>query len=170
MKKKITVSAIFLLLVMLAWLFYVQVQNSLHCKNGLCIYLELEEPVFLNQPAQIKITIKTKEAKSNLRVFLSRPGDTSIFQPQREWIIDLEPNQPVVLTSTLIIPSGVEGWLGFSATAFDPAGSWITLAKDLRIKNGSVTVNPPPERNPGDKLIPEPAQTMPPDTSLHPTP
>ncbi|NUM43395.1 MAG: hypothetical protein HUU38_01725 [Anaerolineales bacterium] len=140
------------------------------CDNGICIEMELEEPVVIGQPAQITITVETEEAKENLWINVGQAGDVSVFQPTHEWHIDTQPDQPVVLTTTLNLTNDMEGWLGIVAIAFDPAGRYVSTDETLRIKDGIVTVNPPPERDIENKPIPEPPFPIPPDIPIKPTP
>jgi len=78
-------------------------------KNGLCIALELEEPVQMNEPVAVTITVQSEQdmASLPLNIWFSAP-DIVVIDGESKWTIDDSPERSGTLTATHSVAPGCQ--------------------------------------------------------------
>ena len=153
------------------------------CQGGLCIDLELTEPIYFNKAAPLTITVETEEDIPALEISLGTSDSDIVIAPQRKWIVDAKAGYPIVITSTVTFPE--EGYHTVIGGVTDTR-TWIVVEDSVSVYISQIggTVNPPQERTPGEPElvypitstimpgIPSPiaTPTFPPSPLAHPTP
>lgn len=160
-----------LLIVISLLLFACASPSSGTCdENGLCVDIELEEPIQMNEPVDVTIIVKSKENMSSLPIFLGASAPDILVDGENEWVVDLVDQEPVQLSTTIRFPSR-EGWYDVYATVLHPAGRVVRDYVPVRITTLGGTTYPESERTPGVPELIEPVTpTVSPEALLPGTP
>ncbi len=115
------------------------------CQNGVCVEVQLSEPIRFNEPVTVTITVETEQDEKDVQIGLSSTNPTVIFEGgPRPWMADTKAHQPSKFIRTIHFP------------APDRAG-------DLQISGGAKTWT---GAYSGDDVI---VYTTPEEASLDPT-
>jgi len=114
-----------LLLVSLTACAGVSAPSGGSCNKGLCVKVTAAEPVHMNEPVAVTITVTTDKDISGLQVSLSSypPALVEDGQDWQEkgvrWVVDAKANRPQVFTRKVRLPSS-EGVFSLTAGAYTP--------------------------------------------------
>mgnify|MGYP005826308975 CR=1 FL=1 len=75
------------------------------CKEGVCAELDITQPIVLNQPAEVTITISSTVDKPGLEITLVTNPVHVTFGPNSSWNFDAVANQSQVYKSTVTFTS-----------------------------------------------------------------
>jgi len=118
------------------------------CRHGVCIDLELAEPIGWNEPVTVTITVETEEDIQGLRVRLWFSDPDVLVEGEREWVVDAKAHTPMQFSTTIRFTE--EGYYSVHAGAQDFVGELLVQdAKDVRITTLGGTLNPPSEQELG---------------------
>ncbi|MCD4738582.1 MAG: hypothetical protein K8R89_04910, partial [Anaerolineae bacterium] len=141
-------------------------------KNGLCVDIELEEPIQMNEPVGVTIVVESKEDMSDLPIFLSSSNPDILVNEESEWIewiVDIKDREPMYFSATIQFPE--TGWYNVNASVLHPAGRVVRDTVPVRITALGGTAYPESERTPGIPAPVEPVTpTMSPEALLPDTP
>ena len=129
------------------------------CDGGVCIDLELAEPIRVNEPVQVTITVETQEDVPGLKISLWFSDPDIVVDGESIWVVDAKANVPMQFSTTIRFPRG-EGYYRVHAGAQDFVGQ--LLVQDVaRVRMTALggTLNPPSE---GDTRTPPVLPTVPP--------
>jgi hypothetical protein len=126
------------------------------CRGGICVDLELVEPIFLNEPVEVTITVETEEDILGLTIAAGSIDPTILVEGEHKWVVNAKAHTPLQLSTTIRFTK--EGYFNIHGSAYDPRkGSGVRDVERVRITPLGGTVNPPPEREPG---TPAPAKRL----------
>jgi hypothetical protein len=114
------------------------------CIEEFCVLLELSEPIALNQPFTATITVDPSEDFPDLEIsaFADRPN---VVFSQDHWTVSAVAGQPIVVTTTVTIPT--EGYFSIvgGASYFQ-----YTVADTIEVQmtQAGGTLDPEPYSNP----------------------
>lgn len=106
------------------------------CNQGLCVKIEVAEPIRWEEPLLVQITVTSKDDISNLGISLIyHEKEIVIEEPEKveqgevvwkgdrglDWRVSVKAGQPVVLTRKLRLPAR-EGLVELMASAITPQG------------------------------------------------
>ena len=129
-----------------------------NCSQGVCIKVQIAEPVRFNEPTAVTVTITTEQDISKLGVFLSfTDPDIVIIDGPQDWFVDTKANQSISFTRLIRFPE--EGYFNVIAGAVKPTLGPVKDSVSVHITRAGGTVNPPPERKPGTPAPAERADT-----------
>ncbi len=145
-----------------------------HCNQGLCVKIEVAEPVRWEESIRVTITVSSERDIRGLGIsLLSYPPAQITFEKAEfvtaggtRWATDIQANRPQHFDLSAHFP--LEGSYALIAQAYDPTVGMI-VADEVNIyltREGGV-VNPTPVVLPG---TPELAATVPPEWLLTPFP
>jgi parallel beta-helix repeat protein len=118
--------------------------------------LELVEPIFLNEPVEVTITVETEEDILGLTIAAGSIDPTILVEGEHKWVVNAKAHTPLQLSTTIRFTK--EGYFNIHGSAYDPRkGSGVRDVERVRITPLGGTVNPPPEREPG---TPAPAKRL----------
>lgn len=128
------------------------------CEGGLCIDVELTEPIRMNEPVPVTITVEsTEEDKQGLKVSLWFSAPDIQVDGEREWVVDLKAHTSMQFSTTIRFPAR-EGSYDVVAGALDyQHGRMVRDYVPVRITVLGGTLYPPSEFTPG---VPEPVTTI----------
>ena len=76
------------------------------CEGGLCIDVELTEPIRMNEPVPVTITVEsTEEDKQGLKVSLWFSAPDIQVDGESEWIVDLKAHTSMQFSTTIRFPA-----------------------------------------------------------------
>lgn len=132
------------------------------CQGGMCVHLQVREPVSLNTPVVISITVQTDEQIPGLEILVPDISSSVKLEGERRWTRDTPARQAIQVTSVLrftqeglwhIIVQAHDRRLG--SVVADDARIYITRAGGTVYYSGTpipITPGPLPTLAPG--LIP----------------
>lgn len=124
--------------------------GSGHCNQGICVKIQVAEPVQFNQPFEATMTVTSDKDVSKMPVAISSDApDMLIEGPQGwqtrvvEWEMDVSANRPVSVTKRLRLPREGSFYVFGSALALgehidDAVSVEITKAGGKVLKPGEV--------------------------------
>lgn len=144
------------------------------CNKGLCVKIEIVEPVHWGESIGVTITVSSERDIRGLGIsLLSYPPSQMTFEKAEfvteggaRWTTDIQANHPQHFGLSVYLP--LEGSYALIAQAYDPTTGMV-VANEIRIyltREGGV-VNPTPAVFSG---TPELVPTMPPERLLTPFP
>ncbi|RMD59998.1 hypothetical protein D6833_10595 [Candidatus Parcubacteria bacterium] len=151
------------------------------CNQGLCVKIEVAEPIRWGEPLLVQITVTSKDDISDLgisliytekRIVVEEAESTEqgevVWKGDRglDWKVSIKAGQPVVLTRKLHLPAR-EGLVELMASAITPQGLRAVDSVRIYLTREGGVVNPTPAALPG---TPELAATVPPEWLLTPFP
>jgi len=115
------------------------------CEGGLCVDIELAEPIRMNEPVPVTITVEsTEEDKQGLKISLWLSHPDVLVEGEREWTVDAKAHTPIQFST--MIRFAREGYYSAHAGVFEYQELMVQDAEDVRITALGGTLNPPPER------------------------
>ena len=151
------------------------------CNKGLCVKIEVVEPIRWEEPLLVQITVTSKDDVSNLGISLIyTENEIAVEEPEKaeqgevvwkgdrglDWRVSIKAGQPVVLKRKLHLPAR-EGLVELMASAITPQGLRAVDSVRIYLTREGGVVNPTPAVLPG---TPELVPTMPPELLLTPFP
>lgn len=139
------------------------------CEGGLCIDVELAEPIRMNEPVPVTITVEsTEEDKQGLKVSLWFSAPDIQVDGEREWVVDLKAHTSMQFSTTIRFPAR-EGSYDVIAGVLDyQHGRMVRDYVPVRITLLGGTLYPTSEFTPG---VPQPVYPLSsPPTSAPETP
>ena len=114
------------------------------CIEEFCVLIELSEPIALNQPFTAAITVNPYKDFPDLTIsaFADRPN---VVFSQDHWTVSAVAGQPIVVTTTVTIPT--EGYISIvgGASYFQYA---VADTIEMQMTQAGGTLNPEPYSNP----------------------
>ncbi len=151
------------------------------CNQGLCVEIEVVEPIRWGEPLLVQITVTSQDDISNLGISLMYPEkEIVVEEPEKveqgevvwkgdrglDWRVSVKTGQPIVLTRKLHLPAR-EGLVELMASAITPQGLRAVDSVRIYLTREGGIINPTPALLPG---TPELAATVPPEWLLTPFP
>ncbi len=143
------------------------------CEEGVCAEINIGQPIVLNQPADITITIRSTVDYPNLSIALHAVPSNVIFGPDSNWSYDAIANQSKEFHSEVTFTS--EGEYQVGAMVFTVGGLLLSNEERILITKDGVVINPTINPNPTSDLFlpstPQPeAMTATAQAEVTPTP
>lgn len=115
------------------------------CQGGLCVDVELAEPIGWNEPVPVTITVETEEDIPDLVVYLGfSDPDIVVVEGERKWVVDAKAQTPVRFSTAIRFPLR-EGYYDVIASAHDHRiGLVVRDYVPVRITALGGTLYPPP--------------------------
>ncbi len=115
------------------------------CGENICLEIELETPISLNQPTDVTITIDTEVNMNDLRVKLDT-DDPDAMLAQNAWVVDAPANQPVTIVTTVtFVQEKYYQLIAGASIGTDSASKGIRV----HVTQAGGTLNPPDPHTPG---------------------
>lgn len=121
------------------------------CVEGICTEMTITEPIVLNQPSNITITVSSTVDRPGLTVSLSASPTNVTFGPGTSWPHDAVANQSQVFHSTIKFTS--EGGYLVGAAIFQTGGPILVNQDRVVITGTGAVVNPTTNPNPTSDLF-----------------
>lgn len=141
------------------------------CGGGLCVRLQLEHPIRLNEPVTVTITIQSQEDVSQLKVYLVTIDPGVVIEGERQWTVDVQAHRQTTVSTTVRFTE--EGNYQLYAQAHDThKGFVVSDSQRLHVTRAGATINPPSPKTPPVAItlpVPPPFRT-PTATPVVPTP
>ena len=114
-------------------------------QNDIQVKIELGQPIQMNQPVPVTITVETDEDIPGMEVFLSTSDpDIRLLDNSGQWTVDSVAHQPMTFTTTIEFPN--EGYFNVAAFAKDPQIAKVVEDYiSIQITKEGVTFDPPYE-------------------------
>ncbi len=146
--------------------------GGMRCNQGLCVKIEVAEPIRWEEPIVVTVTVTAERDVSNLQVSLTSYPPVSIEDPQGKWIeegirseVNLIANRPLVTVYKVRLPS--EGTFELRAGAYAPHLPYVSDSVRIYLSREGGVVNPTPIVLPGTPAL---VSTLPPERLLTPFP
>ena len=110
------------------------------CQEGVCAEINVAQPIVLNQPANITITISSTGDKSGLSIKLQASPTNITFGPDTLWQYNAVANQSKVFNSSVTFTSSGEYLI--AAEVFWNGGPLVVNQDRVIINNAGGTLNP----------------------------
>lgn len=110
------------------------------CAEGVCVEINVSQPIVLNQPSNITITISSTVDKPGLGIKLVASPTNVTFGPETYWQYDAVSNQSQVFQSTVTFTT--PGGYFIAAEVFWNSGPLVENFERVVIDNTGATVNP----------------------------
>ncbi len=124
-------------------------------RDGLCIDVELQEPIRMNEPVGVTIVVESEEDLSDLQVFLEfSDPDITVVDGTGEWVIDIIAGESVQLSTAIQFPE--EGAHDVLASVLHPPSRTVLDYVPVRITTLGGTTYPGSIRTPGVPIPVEP--------------
>lgn len=142
------------------------------CGGGLCVRLQLEHPIRLNEPVTVTITVQTQEDVTGLIVTLAYlPYLPMVIEGERQWTVDVQAHRQTTVNTTVRFTE--EGNYELYADAHDThKGFVVSDSQRVHVTRAGATINPPSPKTPPVAItlaVPPPFRT-PTATPVVPTP
>lgn len=159
------------------------------CQEGICVNIQLSEPIRLNTPVTTLVTVQTEREVPGLKVFLPTSNRSVLVEGEPQWTVNAQSRKS--MSANRVIRFTEEGFFEVMAYAQDPitgtvvksyvivhitdAGGKIYLpgtpiplgTPEKPIPAVTITPGPSPTRDP--KYVPSPPPLKPTGTAI-PTP
>ncbi len=122
--------------------------------EGLCIDIELQEPIRMNEPVGVTIVVKSKRDLSGLEVVLWSSDPDIVADGESEWVIDIKAGESRQFSTTIQFPK--EGSFSVDAGVLYPVGRMVQDYVPVRITALGGTTYPESERTLGAPIPVEP--------------
>ncbi len=110
-------------------------------QQGLWVKFELAEPIRLNQPVTVTITVETEKDEVGLQINMTAlPPDIVLVEGERHWVVNTRAGQPIQVTSTVRFIR--EGWCSVHGGAVARGGGSVTGGVYVHVTQAGGTVNP----------------------------
>jgi len=141
------------------------------CNEGLCVKIEVAEPIRWEEPIGVTVTVTAEKDISNLQVSLTSYPPVSI-EDQGKWVeegmrtnVNVTANRPLVIVRKVRLPT--EGTFELIAGVYTPNLPYVSDSVRIYLTREGGVVNPTPAVFSG---TPELVPTMPPERLLTPFP
>ena len=121
------------------------------CAGGVCAEIDIAQPITLNQPANVTITISSTVDKPGLSIKLEASPTNVTFGPNTIWQYDAVANQSQVFNSTVTFTS--QGEYLIAAGVFWKGSPLLVNQDRVVISNDGGTVNPTINAKPTSDLF-----------------
>ena len=112
-----------------------------NCQRGICVVLKLSEPIRVNEPVTLTMTVTTEQDEPELQLGLAFSTENLIsVEGQRQWTVDTKAHQPVQVSTVLRFPS--EGVWGIVGGALTQKGRSVADSLNVEITSTGYTFNP----------------------------
>jgi hypothetical protein len=136
--------------------------SSVNCEQGICVELKLSEPIRLNEPVNLTMTVTSDHDELGLVLSLGfAPEDVILIDGQRLWNVDLLANQPIQVSTVLRFPR--EGYFGIIGGVLTREGFTVNENIDVSLTNTSYTLNPTYDPNAIQTVVPLTPPSTPPE-------
>jgi hypothetical protein len=137
----------------------VSAPSSANCQEGICVDVQLAEPIHFNQSVTVTITVESDQDIPGLGVTL---GDFNPYVPTegtRAWDVDTKAHQPVSFTGTVRFTH--EGYFDVIGAAITQEGRRVVDSVPVYISRAGGTVNPPVPTGPAQAVpyTPSPSES-----------
>ncbi|HQK14553.1 MAG TPA: hypothetical protein PLJ78_11495 [Anaerolineae bacterium] len=105
--------------------------------------MQLEEPITFGQSTTLTVTVSTENSLSNVEIHLNASAPDLQFLPQKQWFVDTLPNQPVIVTTTIVFPAREENYLIVAGIAHQSV--YVDTSIRVRLTELGGTLNPTEE-------------------------
>jgi len=141
------------------------------CNKGLCVKIEVAEPIRWGEPIEVIITVTAGQDISNLQVSLASYPPISI-EDQGKWVeegtrtnVNITANRPLVIVRKVRLPT--EGTFELIAGVYTPNLPYVSDSVRIYLTREGGVVNPTPAVLPGTPAL---VPTIPPEWLLTPFP
>jgi len=141
------------------------------CNEGLCVKIEVAEPIRWEEPIGVTVTVTAEKDISNLQVSLTSYPPVSI-EDQGKWVeegmrtnVNVTANRPLVIVRKVRLPT--EGTFELIAGVYTPNLPYVSDSVRIYLTREGGVVNPTPAVLSG---TPELVPTIPPEWLLTPFP
>lgn len=93
-------------------------QGGQTCQGGICIHVQLTEPIRLNEPVTATITVQTEREISGLRIFFPTPDRSILVDGEPRWTVNTQSSKSI--TANRVIRFTEEGLHEIMVYAQDP--------------------------------------------------
>lgn len=93
-------------------------QGGQTCQGGICIRVQLTEPIRLNEPVTATITVQTEREISGLRIFFPSPDRRILIEGESQWAVNAQSHKS--MTASRVIRFTEEGLHEIMVYAQDP--------------------------------------------------
>lgn len=121
------------------------------CQEGVCAEIDVAQPIVLNQPTDVTITISSTVDKPGLSIKLQASPTNVTFGPDTIWQYDAAANQSQVFSSTVTFTSPGEYLI--AAGVFWKGSPLLVNQDRVVISNNGGTVNPTLNASPTSDLF-----------------
>lgn len=121
------------------------------CREGVCVEIDVAQPIVLNQPAAVTITISSTVDKPGLSIKLQASPTNVTFGPDTIWQYDAAANHSKVFNSTVTFTSPGEYLI--AAGVFWKGSPLLVNQDRVIIGNNGGTVNPTFNASPTSDLF-----------------
>lgn len=140
-------------------------QDGQTCRGGICIRVQLTEPIHLNKAVTATITVQTEQKVPELTIYLPATSPVIQVEGDRQWTIDAQAQQSI--TTNRVIRFTEEGFFYIVAQAHDRrTGAIVTSLATVHVTRDGGKVyysgTPIPLGTPGEPI---PAVTITPGPS-----
>ncbi len=119
----------------------VSAPGSGNCHNGVCVHLELAEPVSMGAPIPVTITVQTDQDESRLTVSLGFSAADMVVEGARAWTVDAKAHQSLRFSTVIRFPSR-EGSFGVHAGTLTHQGGYSEEVVNVRLTHTGAVLNP----------------------------
>ncbi len=123
-------------------------------RDGLCIDVELQEPIRMNEPVGVTIVVESKEDLSGLEISLWFSDPDIVVDGIDKWVIDITAGESVLFSTTIQFPK--EGAHDVLASVLHPPSRTVLDYVPVRITTLGGTTYPGSIRTPGVPIPVEP--------------
>ena len=141
------------------------------CNQGLCVKIEVAEPIRWGEPIVVTVTVTAERDISNLQVSLTSYPPVFI-EDQGKWIeegtranVNITAKRPLVIVRKVRLPS--EGTFELMAGVYTPNLPYVSDSVRIYLTREGGVVNPTPAVLPGTPAL---VPTLPPERLLTPFP
>ncbi len=122
-----------------------------NCQQGICVDIQLSEPISFNKPVTATITVETDQDVPQLGVSLWADYGVLVEKPNF-WRVETKSHQPLIFTGT--IQFTIEGYPTVLASVGTPSGVNVADSIVVYVTRAGGTANP--TILPSDTHIPQP--------------
>ncbi len=138
--------------------------SGTNCQQGICVDMQLSEPIRFNEPIMATITIETEEDIPKLSVALASQYSV-LVEGTRAWEVDAKAHQQLVFTGTVRFTH--EGYFSVIAGVKTTLSEYVQDYEDVYVTRAGGTVSTPVPTG-RSQAVPQP--TLSPSESPLPTP
>jgi hypothetical protein len=136
--------------------------SGANCSKGICVDIQLAQPIRFNQPVTATITVETERDIPKLSVALASQYSV-LVEGARAWEVDAKAHQQFIFTGTVRFT--LEGYVGVTAGVKTTLGEYVEDVVPVYVTRAGGTANPTMTSG-----TPAPQPTLSPFDSPLPTP
>lgn len=132
-----------------------------NCREGICVRISFSEPVRLNEPVKVMLTIESEKDEDELTASVGSSHRYATFvEGQRNWHVNTKGHQPVQVTTSIRFTE--EGFFGIIGGVVSRQGITVDDFVTVHVTRAGVTIYPSGTKIP---ITPEPLPTITPGPS-----